>query len=127
MDWIDRNHRSVSVQRLQELHGLGGGREFPLGTVYLLFLIGLLCPNTVLHLSPLSQVMFHFAGSPLLSVAKMDIHNLTIYNTWNVTMVVLFCIPGLDQQNSLTRSTTPKCPTGSSSAGCSTWFAVPTN
>ncbi|KAI1717963.1 olfactomedin-like domain-containing protein [Ditylenchus destructor] len=32
-------------------------------------------------------VTFHYDGAPHLSVAKMDIHNLTVYHTWNLTMI----------------------------------------
>ena len=32
-------------------------------------------------------VMFHYAESEFLSVAKLDISNLTIYHRWNLTMV----------------------------------------
>ncbi|KAI1731574.1 olfactomedin-like domain-containing protein [Ditylenchus destructor] len=32
-------------------------------------------------------VMFHYDGASHLSVAKMDIHNLTVYHTWNLTMI----------------------------------------
>uniref|UniRef100_A0A183BWV4 Olfactomedin-like domain-containing protein n=1 Tax=Globodera pallida TaxID=36090 RepID=A0A183BWV4_GLOPA len=33
------------------------------------------------------QVMFRFEDVPHLSVAKMDINNLSVYNTWNLTMI----------------------------------------
>jgi hypothetical protein len=32
-------------------------------------------------------VMFHYTEEEFLSVAKLDITNLTIYRTWNLTMV----------------------------------------
>lgn len=32
-------------------------------------------------------VMFHYDSESFLSVAKLDINNLTVYNTWNLTMI----------------------------------------
>ncbi|TKR59569.1 hypothetical protein L596_029221 [Steinernema carpocapsae] len=32
-------------------------------------------------------VMFHYEKEPFLSVAKLDINNLTIYDIWNLTMI----------------------------------------
>uniref|UniRef100_A0A7E4W086 Olfactomedin-like domain-containing protein n=1 Tax=Panagrellus redivivus TaxID=6233 RepID=A0A7E4W086_PANRE len=32
-------------------------------------------------------VMFHYEDAPFLSVAKLDIGNLTIYETWNLTLI----------------------------------------
>jgi len=32
-------------------------------------------------------VMFHYEKEPFLSVAKVDINNLTIYETFNLTLV----------------------------------------
>ncbi|MFH4984458.1 hypothetical protein AB6A40_011167, partial [Gnathostoma spinigerum] len=32
-------------------------------------------------------VLFHYEDADFLSVAKVDIHNLTIYDTWNLTLI----------------------------------------
>ena len=32
-------------------------------------------------------VLYHFEEEDFLTVSKMDISNLTIYDTWNLTMV----------------------------------------
>lgn len=32
-------------------------------------------------------VLFHYEDEEYLSVAKLDIHNLTIYDTWNLTLI----------------------------------------
>ncbi|VDK84267.1 unnamed protein product [Onchocerca ochengi] len=32
-------------------------------------------------------VLFHYENEPFLSVAKLDISNLTIYETWNLTLI----------------------------------------
>lgn len=32
-------------------------------------------------------VLFHYEDTPFLSVAKLDIGNLTIYETWNLTLI----------------------------------------
>ena len=31
--------------------------------------------------------MFHYESEDFLSVAKVDVNNLTIYETWNLTMI----------------------------------------
>lgn len=35
------------------------------------------------------KVLFHYKGNNNLSVAKLDINNLTVYEIWNISTVIL--------------------------------------